>query len=718
MRKSYLFVILLVTLSILAWFGKDWILSNSNQATSDQNQLQSQQITLRFGHNTPENSALHQAALRFADIVQDKTNQQVQIEVFPAQQLGNDHEMVEMAREGKLDLLLTPTAKMSLPLPAMQYADLPFFFPSREDVYALLDGEPGRLLLDKLDAIDLVGVTFWENGFKHFTGNSPFLEPSAFAGKKIRVMKSDIIMDQFRSLDAEPVPIDFHSTRQALADKVVDGQENPLIATVSMGFHEVQSDLVLSEHAYLGYVFSISKKVFNQLPQDVQIILIEVAKEVTPWEREETQRREQNLLAQIRESGVQVHTLTQEQRQAFADKVSWIAKASEEVIGTQILSKTEEYLLEKYGPKPSEKQQVVIGLNADLSTDGSGLVGLELKRGIELALDEINARGGVIEKPMNLIARDHRITSSMGVKNVQYFAAREDTLAVIGGKHSAVIVEELPYIQENKLPYLIPWAAFSGLTENGYKDNYVFRLSVSDRYTAPFLANYVMKNYSCTAVVVENTVWGRDNLERIQKHMKAKGTFPKFVVTLNRGQKNLTNELNKIMDSKCESVLLVININDGVNFIEHLAQFDSTPSVVSHWGITGGNFYEKVGHLLPDLDFRFFQADQNSVKRSKFKDLMSRYRQKYHLKDNENINSPIAVARAYDLTHLIAMAIEQAGTFDRSAVKQALENLSAYEGAVKDYVKPFDSNNHDALKDEGFYMARFNHTGKIVPVVK
>ncbi len=342
-------------------------------------------LSLRFGHNTPENSALHQASLRFASEVNRKSQGKVVVEVFPAQQLGNDHQMVEMARNGELDILLTPTAKMSVPVPAMQYADLPFLFPSREDVYAMLDGEPGRILLSKLREIGLMGVTFWENGFKHFTGNEAFITPQAFADKKIRVMKSRIIMDQFRAFGAEPVPIDFHATRQALKDKVVDGQENPLVAIVSMGFHEVQSDLVLSEHAYLGYVFSISEKVLNSLSQEVASMLIETEKEITPWERDDTRKREQKFILTIEQAGVKIHRLTAAQRQQFASKTSHIVKVFEDVIGSDIISKTEEMLLEKYGPDPASQEQIVIGIDADLALDGKS-AGLAIKRGAELAI--------------------------------------------------------------------------------------------------------------------------------------------------------------------------------------------------------------------------------------------------------------------------------------------------------------------------------------------
>lgn len=217
-------------------------------------------ITLKMAHNLPKNSAMHEASILFAQNVKKSSHGKIQIEIYPNQELGSDYKMVELARNGKIDILLTPTAKMSVTLPAMQYADLPFLFPTKEDAYELLDGEPGKMILKKLDKIDLLGVTFWENGFKHFTANTPILNPEDFKDKKIRIMKSRIIMEQFDALGAQPIPIDFHATKKALEDKVVDGQENPLVAIVNMGFHKVQSHLTLSEHAYLPYVFSISKK--------------------------------------------------------------------------------------------------------------------------------------------------------------------------------------------------------------------------------------------------------------------------------------------------------------------------------------------------------------------------------------------------------------------------------------------------------------------------
>jgi C4-dicarboxylate-binding protein DctP len=714
MRKG-LGVVITVTVVALALWWSQGLLQPPAQAPLTQPDKNAP-IKLRFGHNTPTDSALHQAALRFAQTVAEKTGQRVQVEVFPAQQLGNDHEMVEMAREGALDILLTPTAKMSIPLPAMQYADLPFFFPSREDAYALLDGEPGRLLLDKLDRIGLVGVTFWENGFKHFTGNQPFLRPEDFAGQKVRVMKSRIIMDQFRALGAEPVPIDFHATRQALADKVVAGQENPLVAIVSMGFHEVQSDLVLSEHAYLGYVFSISRKRFDDLPMEIANVLVETAQEITPWEREETQRREQALLETIRQAGVNVHRLTPEQRNAFAERVSRIAKASESVIGADILSKTEEILLEKYGPAADSGEQILIGIDADLSLDG-GVAGLAIKRGVELALAEINESGGLLGKPLGLIARDHRVTTSMGMANLNHFIRRADVVAVIGGKHSAVIAEEIPLIQQARIPYLVPWATASVLTDNGHADNFLFRVSANDRLVSGFLVDYLLKHHKRPAILVENSIWGRGNLERMTAHLQGLGLKPGASLVVNRGQQDFSKELASISASGSDSLLLVLNSNEAAVLLGKLAEQAKPLPVVSHWGIIGGSFYRDVQRVLPRIDLRFFQTYSNRGKRQQQREaLMARYRAAYAHPEDQSVEAPMAVAQAYDLTQLLALAIRQAGTTERRAVKQALEQLPPHSGVMKHYQPAFTPDNHDALGNDDFFMARFDVNGAIVPV--
>ncbi len=716
MKTIFKMFILLFVL-VLLWIVFMPTTKHTQLPVENQSASREKIITMRFGHNAQKDTAMHQAALRFASEIKLKSKGKIEINIFPAQELGNDDQMIEMARNGELDILLTPTAKMSVPIPSMQYADLPFFFPSREDVYAMIDGEPGQMLLDNLQEIGLVGVTFWENGFKHFTGNKPFLTPDDFKGQKIRVMKSSMIKEQFESFGAEAVPIDFYATRQALADKVVDGEENPLVAIVSMGFHEVQSDLTLSEHAYLGYVFSINRKVLEKLPHDLQILLTQTAKEITPWEREETQKREKNLIEIVKNSGVAIHKLSEEERQIFAKKTAHIVKKFEEVIGSDIISKTQELLLEKYGPDPKTKTQIVIGIDTDLSMDGK-VAGLAIKQGVEMAVDAINAKGGVLDKKLVVLAKDHRAIASIGLHNVKEFNEREDTVAIIGGMHGAVIQEEIETIQNAKIPYLIPWAAAAEIIENGYKENYLFRASANDRFASIFIVDYALKHHKKPAIIVENSSWGRSNLNRMNADLASKGVNSVASIVYNRGQKSFKKEFEQIISAGADSLIMVANANEGSLILQELSKQAKVLPIISHWGILGGTFFEENEEILKNIDLTFFQVFNFSNNTSHCKEIEKNYLLTFDKKSIDTVKASSGFAQAHDLVHLLALAIEKAGSTDRTKVKEALENLPPYEGLVKKYAPAFSSDNHDALSEKDYFIARFGSDGRIIPVTK
>lgn len=714
MKKLVLIVGVLSVLFFFVLFSINFTKNENRAELSQQDILIKKEkiIKLKMAHNLPTNSAMHEASVLFAKKVKDKTDNKVEIEIFPAQKLGNDHKMVEMARVGDIDILLTPTAKMSVPVPSMQYADLPFLFPTREDAYELLDGEPGQMILNDLDSIDLFGVAFWENGFKHFTGNEPLLSPEDFKDKKIRVMKSRIIMEQFKALGAEPVPIDFHATREALKDKVVDGQENPLVAIVNMGFHEVQSDLTISEHSYLPYVLTISKKTLTKLPADIGDILVETGKEVTSWERAETQKREDAFLETVKKAGVNIHTLTKEQKQRFADATKNIVKMYEDVIGSHIISKTEEILQKKY----RDEDSVYIGLDADLSM-AERAAGLAIKRGIELAIDEINSGGGLLGKKVRLIAKDHKAVSTQGEKNVKELIADKELVAIIGGKHSAVAAGEIKHIQEAKIPFISPWAAASKITDNGYEDNYMFRVSLNDKFAINSLVKETLKRYKKLVIVVENSIWGRGGLELIQAKFKSKGLKVPEAVIINRGTENFDKVISDIKREKADSIIMIINSVEGSKLVNSMGKNKYHLSIISHWGIVGGGFFEKNREYLKDIDVRFLQTfsfiDTNN---NVAKKLGAEYVRKYGKSSIRDIVAPTGVAQAYDATHLLALAVKQAKSFDGVEIKKALENLSIYKGALKSYNNPFNSTDHEALDEDDIFMAKFSDDGLIVPV--
>jgi tripartite ATP-independent transporter DctP family solute receptor len=293
--------------------------------------------TMKFGHDMPEDSAQHVAALKYAELVKERTKGQVEVKVFPAQQLGTDPEMVQQAQMGTLEIVLPPTAKISGFAAQLQLADLPFLFPSKEACYQVLDGPVGDKLLALLDAKGLKGVSFWESGFKQITANKAIRKPEDFAGMKVRVMESPLLIAQYKQVKANPVPIDFAETYNALQQGVVDAQENPLVSIVNMKFYEVQKYTMLSNHGFLGYAFLFSKKVYDGLPADIQKVMRDTARELASFERQDTARREAGYIERIKKGGSQVITLTPQELQAFEKALRPVHQQFAKTIGEDLL---------------------------------------------------------------------------------------------------------------------------------------------------------------------------------------------------------------------------------------------------------------------------------------------------------------------------------------------------------------------------------------------
>lgn len=272
---------------------------------------------IKLHHDLLESSPQHLAAVHWAEAVAEQTEGRVEVHVYPANQLGDDREAVEMLMIGNLQAAIIPTAKLSLFVPQMQMPDLPFLFPSAKIAHQFLDGPVGQELLAASAPIGLKGVGFWESGFKQFTGNRSLLSVQDFKGLKFRTMESPVVIEQFRALGANPLPISFSETYNALQQGVVDGQENPLVSIVSMRFYEVQSHVTLSNHAYLGYAFLFSQDWWEQVPADLQQILLATLKESTRFQREETARQEESFVQTLQASKSKVELLPEANRPAF-----------------------------------------------------------------------------------------------------------------------------------------------------------------------------------------------------------------------------------------------------------------------------------------------------------------------------------------------------------------------------------------------------------------
>lgn len=280
-----------------------------------------QKYVLKLGHDYLPDSPHDHAALEFKRIVEEQTEGNVKVEVYPAGQLGTGREMIEGMQLGIVQGVSLPSSNFAGFDMRITIPDLPFLFASPEKCHEILDGPLGDEILATLEKHRMVGAAWWESGFKCFTGNFPITSPDDFKGKKIRVMPSPILVAQFDAYGANGIPIDFGELYNALQQKVVDGQENPITTIYSRKFYEVQKYITLSNHGFLGYIVAFSKDWMDKLPEDYQKIIMNAAKEVSPMQRAEVARLvDEQYLPEIIAYGTNIIELSPEQRALFEEK--------------------------------------------------------------------------------------------------------------------------------------------------------------------------------------------------------------------------------------------------------------------------------------------------------------------------------------------------------------------------------------------------------------
>lgn len=367
-------------------------------------------------------------------------------------------------------------------------------------------------------------------------------------------------------------------------------------------------------------------------------------------------------------------------------------------------------------PKP-----IIIGLDADMSSGGAQS-GEAIRRGAELAIAEINQRGGVLGRPFQLDVRDHRGNPARGKDNIEELAAVEGLVAVIGGIHTPVALAELELIHKHRILYLGAWAAGTTIVENGYEPNYVFRVSVRDELAGRYLMNAAeARGYRKPGLLLERTGWGRSNERAFKTAAQDLGLTIAGIEWFNRGGKNLDRQLRTLRAAGADVVMLVAGSPEGAVAVRSAAALapDDRPPIISHWGVTAGNFLDLAEDYVTQVDLVFLQT--YSFLSPKVPERAEGFLQAYFdrfsdVRSPAEIRSPVGTAHAYDLVHLLAMAIERAGSIERPAVRDALERLPRYQGLVKDYRRPFTPERHDALTAEDFSLARYLPNGTIEPV--
>jgi len=295
-------------------------------------------LTIKFSHVVATDTPKGQAALLFKRLVEEKSAGDIRVEVYPNAALYSDHEAIEALSLNVLQMAAPAFSKFTRFVPELQLFDLPFLFEGTAHLHRVLDGPVGKQLLENVAKRGLVGLGFWDNGFKQLTANRALLRPEDAAGLRFRIMNSKVLEAQFSALDARPEVLPFAEVYGALQHKTIDGQENTLSNIYSKKFYQVQPHLSLTDHGYLGYMVVTNRLFWDKLTSKQKIIIREAMEEATTFIRTRADELNQQALAAIEDSGqTRVHKLSHAERLAWREKLRAIYPLFYPDIGEQLV---------------------------------------------------------------------------------------------------------------------------------------------------------------------------------------------------------------------------------------------------------------------------------------------------------------------------------------------------------------------------------------------
>jgi branched-chain amino acid transport system substrate-binding protein len=361
---------------------------------------------------------------------------------------------------------------------------------------------------------------------------------------------------------------------------------------------------------------------------------------------------------------------------------------------------------------------IKIGLVAALSGP-SAQSGEAITRGLSLAIDEINAKGGLLGgRMLELVQRDDESSPPKGL-----IAARElisdNVVAIFGGLDSPVSLAMIPILNKDKRIYMGVWAAATAITHNGADPNFAFRVSAVDALVDVKLLKFAHQKFGSkkAGLMLLNNPWGQSNEKGLIAASKEDPSIE--IAGIEKYEPNdveMVAQLERLKGAGSDSIILVANAQPGAQVMKSRERMGWTVPVASHWGISGGRFPELAGPTAGDADFvqtYSFFGKQGPVGQRVLAELEKKYPA---IRGPEDIFSPVGTANAYDAMHVLALGIAQAGSTDGDAIRMALEDLKIpYEGLIKTYTKPFTPSNHDGLAPDDYVMVHYQGD-KIVPV--
>ena len=360
-------------------------------------------------------------------------------------------------------------------------------------------------------------------------------------------------------------------------------------------------------------------------------------------------------------------------------------------------------------------QEIKIGLVAAL-TGQSAQSGEAITRGLTIAIDELNAKGGIIGRKVVLVRRDDESSPPKGVGAARELISNEKVAALFGGIDTPVSLAIVPIANQSKTPFMGVWAAGTNITKNGANPNYVFRVSAQDDLVDIALLRYASKKFGAKkpGLVLINNPWGESNERGLKAAAAAANLIIAGIEKIEQSDVDVSPQLTRLKNAGADSLILVANAAPGAQMMKARERMAWKVPVISHWGISGGRFDELVGPTAGDAHFvqtySFFGKLNDPGKR-----IMSEMATKYGVKGPADVLAPVGTANAYDAMHLLARAIEKAKSTDGEAIRKAMYEIDQYDGLIKTYKRPFGPDDHEGLSPDDYIMVRFEGS-RIVPV--
>ena len=307
---------------------------------------------IRFGYGLVENSNQGRAVKVFADEVEKRSGGKMRLRAVGAAALGSDVQMQQALIGGAQEMMVGSTATLVGIVKEMALWDTPFLFNNGAEADAILDGPVGQKVMAKMPEKGLVGLVYWENGFRNLTNSKrPITKAEDLSGVKLRVMQNPVYLESFNALGANAIPMAFSELFGALETKTVDGQENPFNTILSSKFYEVQKYVSVTNHVYSPWIVFVSKKYWDGLSKDEQKVLMDAAKVSRDFERKDTRAEAARAVADLKAKGMQVNEVSPAEVNRMRDKLTRVNATIATNVGMDLWNETQAELKKLRGGK-------------------------------------------------------------------------------------------------------------------------------------------------------------------------------------------------------------------------------------------------------------------------------------------------------------------------------------------------------------------------------